>query len=54
MPLCRDSVMYFFHFYFFVKMCGARAWPHMLFCTLLIDVSEDGSVLNVANFGKNA
>ena len=36
MPLCRDSAMIFFHFFLvFVKMCVARGWCQMPFCTLL-------------------
>ena len=40
MPLCRDSAMIFLFFIFFVKMCGARGWFHMLICTLLPTPTE--------------
>ena len=30
----------FINFYFFVEMCGARGWPHVLFYTLLFSRTE--------------
>ena len=53
------TLLWIFFIYFFVKMCGARVWPHMLFHTLLASIWIDYSVFFMefvnyqSNFGQS-